>query len=65
MRLPLAVAALVACVAAPAFAGPEVPEIGACRLIPMQYPEVVDDVAGIVYDAAPPVRDAVWAVCAL
>lgn len=65
MRLPLAAAVLAACFAAPALAGPEVPEIGACKLIPMQYPEVVDDVAGIVYDAAPPVRDAVWTVCAL
>lgn len=65
MRLPLVAVALAACFAAPAVAGPEVPEIGACKLVPMQYPEVVDDAVRIVYDAAPPVRDAVWTVCAL
>ena len=67
MRLPLVAvaAALAASFAAPASAGPEVPKIGACVLIPMRYPEVVDEVVGVVYEVAPPVRDAVWAVCAL
>lgn len=63
--LVLTAAALAASFAAPAVAGPEVPEINACILIPMRYPEVVDEVVGAVYTVAPPVRDAVWAVCGL
>ena len=64
-RLALAAALVAGTFAAPALAGPEVPKIGACVLVPMQYPEVVDEVAEAVYDAAPPVRTAVYTVCAL
>lgn len=66
IRTVLAAALTAATLAAPAaVAGPEVPEIGACKLVPMQYPDVVDQVAEAVYDAAPPVRAAVYRVCAL
>lgn len=61
-RLTVAAALAAGAFAVPAAAGPE---IGACRLIPMRYPAAVDVAVGIVYQNAPPVRDAVWTVCAL
>jgi hypothetical protein len=59
--LALAATAVAAALATPASAS----NVGACTLWPMQVPDAVTDAVGTVYDTAPPVRDAVWAACAL
>jgi hypothetical protein len=61
VRTLLAAALTAAALATPAAAS----NVGACKLLPMQLPDAVTDAIGTVYETAPPVRDAVWAACAL